>query len=266
MNDWFHALPIVWMALLIFGVTYLIAAAIFALVMIVATGDRTKSFKAISHGILPPLGILFGLFVAFTAVQVWNDNDAAIAAIDREASALRTALILSAIFPGDTQARLRELVSSHVQDVAQVEWPSMAHQTATLGIVPHHLADALDLGLALTPASEGQRIAQREMTIALESALDARRQRILLSRSQVGLIKWACLFVQAICILFAIALVHCDNPLGSIIVLGIFATGTAACILLIASYDRPFIGQLAVTPEPLLQVMPEAQTREGVAR
>jgi hypothetical protein len=170
------------MAVLIFGTTYLIAAAIFASVMFVATGDRVHSFKTISHGVLPPLGILFGLFVAFNAVQVWDDNDRAVASIDREASALRAVLILSAKFSGETQARMRTMIYAHIEEVAKAEWPSMARQTATLSIVPHHLADALDLALDLKPASEGQRIAQHEMTIALESALDARRQRILLSQ------------------------------------------------------------------------------------
>lgn len=259
MSDWLHALPIIWMVVLIFGSTYLIAAAIFVGVMTVATADRIRSFKGVSHGVLPPLGILFGLFVAFTAVQVWNDNDRATEAIDREASALRNVLILSSIFQEDTQVRLRAMISGHIAEVARVEWPSMAHQTATLRIVPHYLAEALDLTLALTPASEGQRVAQREMTIALESALDARRQRILLSRSQVGAIKWICLFAQAICVLLAIALVHSDNMLASLIILGVFATGVATCVLLILSYDRPFIGQLAVTPDPLLQVVPEGQ-------
>ena len=37
---------------------------------------------------LPPLGIIFGLFVAFVASQVWNDIDRAKAAVNREASAL----------------------------------------------------------------------------------------------------------------------------------------------------------------------------------
>jgi hypothetical protein len=41
---------------------------------------------------LPPLGILFALFVAFTAQQVWGDNDRASAAIEREASALAAPL------------------------------------------------------------------------------------------------------------------------------------------------------------------------------
>jgi hypothetical protein len=48
---------------------------------------------------LPPLGIIFSLFVAFTAVQVWNDNDRANAAVNREASALRAVVDLAATFP-----------------------------------------------------------------------------------------------------------------------------------------------------------------------
>jgi hypothetical protein len=31
-----------------------------------AKGERGRAFKAISPGMLPPLGIIFGLFVAFT--------------------------------------------------------------------------------------------------------------------------------------------------------------------------------------------------------
>ena len=94
----------------------------------------------------------------------------------------------------------------------------------------------------------------------LEAALDARRERILISRSQVGLVKWSCLLVQAICALFAIALVHSDNRLTAAIAMGVFATGVAASVLLIAAYDRPFVGQLAVGSEPLLQVMAQADT------
>jgi hypothetical protein len=41
------------------------------------------------------------------------------------------------------------------------------------------------------------------------------------------------------------------------IALGIFATGVAASALLILAHDRPFIGELSIKPDPLLQVMPE---------
>jgi hypothetical protein len=65
------------MALVVFGVTYLVAAAISAVVMVLAVGERARSIKAISAGMLSPLGIIFGLFVVFTAAQVWQDNERA---------------------------------------------------------------------------------------------------------------------------------------------------------------------------------------------
>ena len=77
MSDWFHELPVPWMALLVFGFTYLLTLAIHAGVAALARSGRAKSFKAVSPGMLPPLGIIFGLFVAFTAAQVWSDNDRA---------------------------------------------------------------------------------------------------------------------------------------------------------------------------------------------
>jgi hypothetical protein len=70
MSDWIHNLPVPLMALAIFAFTYLLAIIIFAAVSALATGERAKSFQAISPGMLPVLGIIFGLFVAFTAAQV----------------------------------------------------------------------------------------------------------------------------------------------------------------------------------------------------
>jgi len=67
MSDWLHSLPVAWKALLVFGVTYFLAAAIYAVVTVLSVDERARSFKSISPGLLPPLGIIFGLFVAFTA-------------------------------------------------------------------------------------------------------------------------------------------------------------------------------------------------------
>jgi hypothetical protein len=259
MSDWLHNLPVLWMALVVFGVIYLVAAAMHAAIMVLAMGEQARSFKAVSPGLLPPLGIIFGLFVAFTAAQVWNDNDRANAAVSREASALRAVLVLAASFPGETEARMRALIGRHIEEAATQEWPQMARQVATLSTTPRPLAEALQLTLALTPGTPGQQIAQREIAAALEQILDARRQRILISQSRVNLVKWFCLLVQAVCALLAIAMVHSDNRRAAAITMGLFATGVAASVLLIVAHDRPFTGELSVGPEPLLQVMPEAK-------
>jgi uncharacterized MnhB-related membrane protein len=135
MNDWLHNLPIVWMALLVLGLTALVTAAIYVVVMVLSVGERARSFKAVSPGLLPPLGILFAL-------------------------------------------------------------------------------------------------------------------------SEVNWVKWLCLGLQAVCALLAIAMVHSDNRLAAAITMGLFGVGVAASLLLILAHDRPFTGELAVSPNPLLQVMP----------
>jgi len=92
MSNWRHSLPVLWMAILVFGFTYLVTAGIHAAIAVFAVGERARSFKAIAPGLLSPLGVIFGLFLVFTAEQVWTDNEKARAEIDREASALRSAV------------------------------------------------------------------------------------------------------------------------------------------------------------------------------
>ena len=83
MIDWLHRLPFVWLVVVVFGVTYLVAAAIAWVVLRLAVGARARAFKAVSPGLLPPLGVVFGLVVGFLAVQVWNDVGQAQTAVNR---------------------------------------------------------------------------------------------------------------------------------------------------------------------------------------
>jgi hypothetical protein len=260
MSDWLHNLPVAWMALVVFGGTYLVAGSIYVAVNLLAMGERARAFKAVSPGMLSPLGILFGLYIAFTAAQVWGDIDRANAAVNREASALSSIVILAGSFPGEPEDGMRGLVRRYIETTVTQEWPMMAQHTARPRITPAPLAEALQLALSLTPQSRGQETAQREITTAVESALDARRQRISISLSQVNMVKWLCLFVQAICVLLAIAMMHSDNRRTSAIAMGLFATGVAVSVLLIATHNRPFTGEISVGPNPLLQVLPEGKS------
>ena len=113
------------------------------------------------------------------------------------------------------------------------------------------------MALSLEPGSEGQKIAQREIVTALETALDARRQRIIISESTVNWVKWCSVLVQAVFALVAIAMVHCDNRAAAALSMGIFATGIAASVLLIAAHSGPFSGEISVGPRLLLQVLPD---------
>jgi len=133
----------------------------------------------------------------------------------------------------------------------------MARREVTLAMMPAALAQALQIVVATPVGGAGQVAAQREIIAALQSALEGRRQRILISESQVNLVKWTTLIVMGVCFLVMVAIVHCDNQLALRLALGSFATAIAVSILLITAHDRPFTGTNPVRPSPLLQVLPE---------
>jgi Protein of unknown function (DUF4239) len=256
MGNWLLNLPLFWMAVVVLAATYLVTAGVYWVVIKLAVGDRARSFKAVSPGMLPPLGILFALLVGFIAVEVWNNFDKAKLAVATEASALRAVVLLSGNFPDAQKTRIYALIDRHIEESINKEWPAMAHRRATLSTLrANALIEALQDVLSLKPADDTQRTAQPEIMNALETAMDARRQRIVVSQSSVGTVKWAGIVLQALCTLIAIAMVHSDNRLACAIAMTLFATGIALSLLLIAAYSRPFTGEISVKPDLLRQII-----------
>jgi hypothetical protein len=259
MSDWLLNLPVLWMAVVVFAATYLLAASIYWVVTRLAVNDRARAFKALSPGMLPPLGILFALLVGFIAVEVWNNFDKAKAAVATEASALRAVVVLAGTFPEEQKTRIYALIDRHIEVAVNEGWPAMARQGLTLSTLPTALVEELHDVLALKPVDDGQRIAKSEMVRAIHTALDARRQRIAISESAVGTVKWAGILMMGLCTLVAIAMVHSDNRLACAIAMTLFATGIALSLLLIAAYNRPFTGEISVGPDLLKQVITSGQ-------
>ena len=255
MADRFLDLPVAWMALIVFVASFLIAGGVYLVVTRLAETEWARAFKAVSPGLLPVLGVLFALLVGFIAVEVWNTFDKAKTAVATEASALRAVVLLARNFPEEQRTRIDALINRHIDVAVQQEWPEMAHQRATLSPLATHLIEALDNAFALKPADESQQAAKPEMIRALRTALDARRQRIVISEFAVGAVKWVAILFQGLCALVAIAMVHSDNRRACAITLTLFATGVALSVLLIAAYSRPFTGEISVSPELLKQVI-----------
>lgn len=256
MFDWLTNLSVVWIALLVLAGMALLTAAIYVVVMRLAEGERGVALAAFSPGMLSPMGILFALIVGFLAVGVWGNVDRAGEAVAEEASALRSVVILSDDLPSPLGVRMRALVRRHIESAVNEEWPAMEEQRANLSAVPTALADALRLAIRFDPRGEGQAVLQRELVDSIEDALDARRQRIIVSESSINAVKWGGLLALAVLVLCAIAVVHSGNRTTARISLGVFAAAVAVVITMLASQDQPFSGQLGLSPDVLEQVLP----------
>ena len=235
--SWVLSLPVQWMGLVIFASTYLIAAVVFWS----ATKLIRDRSRVVDPGILSPLGVVFGLLVVFTAAQVWADLERANSAVADEASALRDLVLLANNLSEDENSKLRALVRAHIFTSENEEWPAMAQGNALVS-TPTPLRRVLQEVLAFPTIDD---IRKTVIISAVQKALDARRQRIVISQSTVSGVRWVGLLVTGLCVLVGIALVHLDNLRNCRVALALFATGMAASILIIASHSRPFSGTVS---------------------
>ena len=260
MSDWFFGLPLFAMALVVFAVTYGLAAIIYLVVTRLATGGRADAFKALSPSGLSPLRALFALLLVFSAEPVWTNYTHAKEAIASEASGLRDALILARSMPDETQARLRALIGAYVEESATSEWPAMASNRVSL--LTHNvcgcskeLLGALQYMRELKLEDDDQRIDRRDIIDALEKVRVARRARILISEDGAGNLRFLGLVVIGLCLLTWIAAIHQESRRACAVALTLFATVIAMATLLIVSYANPFSGGHALSPRILQEVM-----------
>jgi hypothetical protein len=253
--SWFYGLHVVWMSVVVLAGVAVGNGIIYYAVFTLATPARAPAFKLMSPVMLTPLAVVFGLITGFLAAQVWGDAERANAAVTREAGALDTVVLLAASFP-DMQKRIRALVRRHVEEAVAQEWPAMAQQDRTLPMLAAADREGIELMLSTLPQTNAQTIAQHEMVEAFRTALDARRERIIISRSKINWVKWTVVLVLAGLIVATIAIIHCDNRLTAALAMGLFSTAIVACVVLIASHNRPFTGEISVPPDLLLSVMP----------
>ena len=257
MMDWLYPLPIFWMTAIVVAGVGVISVLIYVVVFALAARGWTPAFKAMSPVMLTPLAVVFGLIVGFLCAQVWADSERANAAVIREAGALRGVTLFAQGFPEPTEARINDLVRRHIRDAVEKEWPAMARHQLTLPPMTEVDIEVVDFILSLKPENEAQSNAQREMVSSLRNAYDARRERLVISRAKINWVKWTVVLVLGTLILVTIALVHSDNRATAAIAMGLFGTAMAACVVLIASHNEPFTGEISVSPTLLLQVLPK---------
>ena len=251
-----QATPVI--ILLAFGVCYFVMAAIFSLAAFLSRRAVAQDFKAITPVTLTPLGVVLGLLVVFLASRVWTNLDRAIEYVGQEAGALRQTVLLADSLPQEVRTNVRQAIQKHLHLMESEEWPAMARRQASLQSKAVGLVEALAAVLSFSPAQTNQHVAQQRAVVAIEHALEARRNRVLLSQAEIAPIQWVVIGVLAVLILVTLAMVHIQNRVAMAITMFIFSTAIAACVVLLMVYDRPFgTGGFVIQPTVLRDIMPD---------
>ena len=242
-------------ALLMFAICYAIAGAVFSVATMISQHRIAAELKALTPVLLTPLSVIAGLLIAFLASRVWANLDRANAYVVQEANAISEIVLLADALPEATRGAIHAGLRKHLQFIEAEDWPAMLAGRASFKRSPPGLTETMTALLTSGANDPGQRVAQERAIGSLETALEARRGRIMLSRAVIAPAQWLVIFVLDGLVLTTLAMVHIDRRVTAAAGIFVFSTAMAASLVLLMINDRPFsTGGFTVQPAALRQV------------
>lgn len=204
---------------------------------------------------------MFALMMAFTAAGIWNDTIQARNAVQREAQALENVLALASGFPDEVTKRIRDDIRDYAHLVAQRDWPAMGHKfgmddPAFRG-TDRLLVDLIDHVAAEAEKGSPPPVAMPTLNQLFE-ARSARLTRLTLADSGVSTAQWIAMILLYAGATLLIVIVHNHNFPGQLVAMHIYALASAAAFFVVLAHDRPFSGDVAIPPTPILQLAAKA--------
>ena len=219
---------------------FLMAAATFIVGWLLSRTKFADDLSFITPTLLTPLGVILGLLLVFLSSRVWTNVDRANMAASHETTAIQELRRLADELPPAVADPIRDGVGVYFKWVQQDDWPSMMSGNGSIGAKLPGLAEAMKALVNYNATVSGQRNVQEAALAAIGKVRDARRARILQSRSFIGPGQWLVVLVLHFHMLLLISTVHIKRRVSMAVALWMFSSAFAICFVLLLMYDRPF--------------------------
>jgi hypothetical protein len=150
---------------------------------------------------------------------------------------------------------MRHGAQTYAAWVMAEDWPQMVAGEPRIRPVPPGLREAMDAVVHYDSEAAGQRAALQSALITIERAIEARRNRVLLSRQVIDPVQWTVVWLFYVFLIITISLIHLDRPVTNAIAIWLYSSTFALCLVLLVLNDGPFrIGGSTVGPTVLKEL------------
>jgi hypothetical protein len=206
--------------------------------------------------VVPPFfsyaAIIFALFAAMIASDIWGRYKDASMAVVSEASAVRSLLITAAyVDPVDADA-IRNSVARYVTLVVDQEWPAMKvmdNEQKEAGSSALIQLSSVVLGSMVNKPQA--RPFEARLQQAIDTLRTARLTRLSYAFDPVQYGKWRGLMLFGFLTLFSVGLCHVRRPRAMKIALAVTAVGIVITATVLANHRSPYVGTDPVKPQLL---------------
>ncbi|MFJ3901642.1 DUF4239 domain-containing protein [Streptomyces sp. NPDC090025] len=195
-------------------------------------------------------GAIYGIILAFVIVTLWTQLESTQTIVASEATDVALIARDSGAFPPHVRADLDTALGGYVHAVVEDQWPRMRAGRPSYGATSVKLQDAYDVLQAYEPKSSREEVFYEAAVGHLNDVAGQRRARLTMAEQQLPPLLQVLAFGGAL-VLIPLTFLYGMRKLR---VQLLFVASVSALIgfslLLVVVLDRPFAGELSVSPAP----------------
>lgn len=217
-------------------------------------GFRDAFSSSANAATISTVSLLFGLFAAFLANDIWVRNQTARQAVIDEGDAIRNLARLSEGQIEQHTTVLRAALADYAKVVIEQDWPMMAQGKRSLNL----LAKVRTISNLLVSGPVGKDagpVVQAKMLDAFLQMREKRQVRVILAENRSFTIKWHAMILFGILTQIAIAIAHLDRPKSMLLAQIVFGLALSTCLSILLMNEFPFSPLNPVSSEPLRTAM-----------
>lgn len=216
-------------------------------------------FEGVSPPTIGAVALLFGLFAAFLANDVWSRYQLGISSVAHEADAVRN---IARLVEGGAPAESRKmgaLLDAYLTDVIEKDWPEMKNGKRSKEILTRvrDISNEIVMGGISTKLSQA---VQSKVLDSFTAMREHRQTRVNIAEGRKFSAKWYGLILFGLLTQMMIVAIHIRKPWAMVLAQMIFSASFAACLSILIVHDFPFSDMNPISAEPLVKAR-ESLTR-----
>jgi hypothetical protein len=205
------------------------------------------------------LGVAYAVLLGLMVVAVWEQWNAANAAVDQEASEVAEIFWLAHRLPQPEGRHLQELARSYARVVVNEEWPLM--ERGKMSPKAWTILDEIRSKIQrMKPATDTQQVLYEQGLQQVSDLADARRERLLDAEEGVPDILWVVLIVGGVEVVGFTYLFGLESTTVHVLMVASLTLIIALVLFTVAALDYPFKGEVRIGPDAFEQVLGRFET------
>lgn len=213
-----------------------------------------KAHNELTTPIFGAIALAYTVLLAFVVVVSWQNYDLAKAHVEKEANCLVDLYRGSAGFAEPFQNELRAALKEYEAKVVGEEWSMLARGQESIS-AREALRKVWDLYANYEPITEKEKAFFSEALYRLDELREARRMRIVDSRTGVHPILWFVLIVGAATTIGFTFFFGSDEYIAHVIMASVLAVLISMILFTIFCFDYPFTGSISLDPQTYMQIV-----------